>query len=122
MDTANAGLDPEHLQKLILSWYAHPDRWKQRIAMSAYSSGPSQCEALVDAGRLARGASEARGPGDLLRIACDAYGVAITDLSRRSGVSGGRMAEIISGGAALPQEAMAIRRSLDEAVASARGS
>lgn len=88
--------------------------------MSAYSSGPSQCEALVDAGRLARGAAAASGPGDLLRLACDAYGIAITDLSRRSGVGGGRMAEIVSGAPVLPHEGEAIRKTLDEAVASAR--
>lgn len=86
----------EGLLTAILSWYANPVTWKSGNHPSPYSSGASS-KAIKDSGKIAKAAISADSIGKLILVLCDAHGIPLTALGRKSGISDTRTAEIARG-------------------------
>lgn len=104
------------LLRLILSWYARPSAWRAPERPGPYSGSSSK--AAADAGRIAARACAAVHVGGLIVAACDAYDIALTDLSRRAGISCGDLQEIATGRAPTAREMAALEAGLRDALAS----
>ena len=111
------GITEEYLLRRLLAWSADPVRWtgEQSGERGPYSVMGRRPGALVDAGRIARSAAEAK-LGALFRAVCDAEDVSITDVSRKSGIPVGRIAEIISGSDPTDSESDMLKVGLESAI------
>lgn len=70
----------------------------------------------MDAGQKARAALSAQSIGELFRISCDILDIPITEVSRRSGVSMARIADIVSGSPFKGEESSALRTGVDSMI------
>jgi hypothetical protein len=82
----------EKLLRRVLLFYAYPGNWAKPFGR--YGRSP---KATLDSGRLARAALKADSIGAILCTTCDVLNIAMTELSRKCGISDPRMAEIARG-------------------------
>ena len=113
-------LDREYLLGLVLAWYAGVKTWERPVTIFA-NRRETRSAADDDRGRKARAALRESSIGGLLRAACDAWDVHLTELARRSGMDGARMSQIVLASDVTEKESSAIRAALDQMLEGSHG-
>ena len=106
------GVTDNYLLRKILSWYANSQNWDPS---QAPSFNPTRANRVIkkDKTRLAREAVDSKSTGKLISLVCDAYGISLTSLAKRSHIPQSRMYEIVNGCSLTEDESISIRGTFD---------
>jgi hypothetical protein len=99
-------LTRELLLTLILTYYAEIKHWTPGIS--------SKPKVIIDQGRLAKSAINAKSIGELMVIFCNSINISISEVARKCGVSMPRMTDIIMHGIISSEESNLIWKILNE--------
>ena len=106
------GVTTSYLLKRILQWYANPHNW-QPLENLPINLNRSNRIIKKDKSKLAKKAVEASSIGLLISVVCDAYGISLTNLSKRSRISQSRIYDIVNGCDLTKDESISIRNTFD---------
>jgi len=100
-------LNREVLLTFILSWYAEYKHWTSGINYKP--------KAIIDQGKLAKSAINARSIGELLVVFCNSINISMSEVGHKCEIPMPRMTEIIMTNTIItPEESKIIWKILDE--------
>jgi len=112
MVVASEGITTSYLLKRILGWYADSRNWVPAKKPEFSLTRPNRV-IQKDKTRFARLALETQSTGQLISLVCDAYGISLTHLAKRSNISQPRMYDIVNGCELTEAESVSIRGIFD---------